>query len=65
MRFAEALASAERHLTAGATLSELKDVRDDLRALARDSDLATLVDRRIARAEADQAKAEGDPDHSG
>lgn len=51
MEFTEALRMAERNLTEGATLTELKELAQDLRALAPDSDLADLVEIKRAIAE--------------
>lgn len=47
MDFSEALRTAERNLTQGATLTELRELARDLRALTPDSLLADLVEIRI------------------
>lgn len=47
MNFSEALRTAERNLTQGATLTELRELAHDLRALTPDSLLADLVEIRI------------------
>ena len=48
MDFTEALRMAERNLTEGATLTELKELAQDLRALTPNSILADLIDIKIA-----------------
>ena len=48
MEFMEALRMAERNLTEGATLTELKELAQDLRALTPNSLLADLVEIKIA-----------------
>jgi hypothetical protein len=47
MDFSEALRMAERSLTEGATLAELREIASDLRALTPGSLLADLVETRI------------------
>jgi hypothetical protein len=47
MDFEEAKAIAERNLIDGATLSEMKEVVRNLRALSSDSELADLIEARI------------------
>ncbi|MBM1172215.1 hypothetical protein [Microvirga arabica] len=47
MDFSEALRMAERTLTEGATLAELRELACDLRALTPDSALADLIEIRI------------------
>ena len=47
MNFSEALRMAERNLTQGATLAELRQLACDLRALTPDSLLADLIEIRI------------------
>jgi hypothetical protein len=47
MDFSEALRMAERSLTEGASLAELREIARDLRALTSDSLLADLVETRI------------------
>jgi hypothetical protein len=47
MDFSKALRMAERNLTKGATLAELRDLARDLRALTPDSLLADLIEIRI------------------
>lgn len=48
MAFTEALRMAERNLTQGAALTELKELAQDLRGLAPNSMLADLVEIKIA-----------------
>lgn len=48
MDFTEALRMAERNLTEGATLTELKELALDLRALTPNSILVDLVETKIA-----------------
>ena len=47
MQFDKALLIAEKNLTDGATLDELKEAVTDLRALTPNSVLADLVENRI------------------
>jgi hypothetical protein len=47
MDFTEALRVAQRNLTEGATLTELRELARDLRALTPDSILADLVELKI------------------
>jgi hypothetical protein len=47
MDFSEALHMAERTLAKGATLTELRELARDLRALTPDSILADLIETRI------------------
>jgi hypothetical protein len=47
MNFSEALRMAERNLSEGATLAELRQLACDLRALTPDSLLADLIEIRI------------------
>jgi predicted component of type VI protein secretion system len=49
MSYDEALATAEKVLTDGASLPDLLELRDHLRALAHDSVLAARIEDRIAR----------------
>ncbi|MBZ6078090.1 hypothetical protein [Microvirga puerhi] len=51
MEFDDALDIAERQLIDGATLQELKEAAQDLRALSRESALADLVEQKIASIE--------------
>jgi hypothetical protein len=51
MEFSEAVSVAERRLTEGASLDDLKEVVRDLRALSRRSVLADLIEIKIARLE--------------
>jgi len=48
MDFTEALRMAERNLTQDATLTELNELAQDLRALIPNSILADLIDIKIA-----------------
>jgi hypothetical protein len=48
MAYDEALATAEKVLTEGASLDELVRTRNDLRAIAPDSTLAARLEERIA-----------------
>jgi hypothetical protein len=47
MDFEQAKAIAEKNLIDGATLSEMKEVVRNLRALSSDSELADLIEARI------------------
>jgi hypothetical protein len=47
MDFSEVLRMAERSLTEGATLAQLRELARDLRALTPDSALADLIEIRI------------------
>ena len=47
MDYSEALRMAERNLTDGASLAELRELASDLRALAPESLLAKLIEVRI------------------
>jgi hypothetical protein len=51
MEFREAVCVAERNLTEGASLEELKELVRDLRALSRNSILADLIEIKIMRLE--------------
>jgi hypothetical protein len=51
MQFREAVRVAERNLTAGASIDELKELVRDLRALSRSSVLADLINIKIMRLE--------------
>jgi hypothetical protein len=51
MQFREAVCVAERNLTAGASIDELKELVRDLRALSRSSVLADLINIKIMRLE--------------
>jgi hypothetical protein len=47
MDFEQAKTIAEKNLTDGATLSEMKEVVRDLRALSPDSELANRIEAKI------------------
>ncbi len=57
MQYEEALATAGRVLTDEASLTDLVQVRNDLRALASDSRLVDLIEEKITRILKDQAES--------
>ena len=59
MDFEQAKTIAERNLVDGATLSEMKEVVRDLRALSPASELADLIEARIRQITASRREQRG------